>query len=168
MVLAAALAAARKPAITSGRMRPDQPHVVAEDLVVPPLLERLLDAEREAEVDRAREVLLGAVEAMDRQQLLGPQHAERLEELRADLVLPAVAARRGDERRAMPCPRFSIASSPLFSSSGCAVGLHEDAGCCRDAQREAERDVPGSSSTARPASARERDVQSPTSSQDDR
>ena len=69
-----------------------------------PLLDRLLRAEREAEIDGAREVLLGAVPAMRRQQLLGPQDADRVEQLRADLVLPAVAARRGDERDAHPEP----------------------------------------------------------------
>ena len=65
-----------------------------------PLLERLVDAERVAEIDGAREVLLRAVEAMQRRELLRPQHAERLENLGADLVLPAVAARRRRERRA--------------------------------------------------------------------
>src|SRR5262249_18512958 len=62
--------------------RPDQPHVVAENFVTPPLLERFLDAEGESEVDGAREVLLGAVEAMDRCELLGSQHPERFENLR--------------------------------------------------------------------------------------
>ena len=50
-----------------------------------------VDAERVAEVDGAAEHLLGAVEPMRRAQLLGAQHTERLEQLGADLVLPAVA-----------------------------------------------------------------------------
>src|SRR2546427_4607658 len=61
------------------------------------LFRSLIEAERIAEVDRAREVLLRAVEPMQRRELLGPQHAERFENLRADFVLPAVAARRGRE-----------------------------------------------------------------------
>src|SRR5690606_14295491 len=60
----------------------------------PPLLERLLDAEGVAEIDRPREALFRAVVAMRGQQLLGPQHAERVEQLRPDLVLPAGSARR--------------------------------------------------------------------------
>ena len=87
-----------------GPRHANQPDVVAEDLVVAPLLERLLDAEREAEVHGAREELLGAVEAVRGQQLLGAQHAERLEQLRADLVLAAVAARRRREHDAQPLP----------------------------------------------------------------
>ena len=58
---------------------------------------------------------------MNGQQLLGAQHAERLEDLRPDLVLAAVAARGGDEHRPHALPWLIIASSPLSSSSGCAV-----------------------------------------------
>jgi len=76
-----------------GPREADQPHVVADDLVLAPLLERLVDAERVAEVHCAREELLGAVDAVRSQQLLGAQHAERLENLGADLILSAVAAR---------------------------------------------------------------------------
>ena len=96
-MLAAAVAAAEEPGDDVGPQRPDVADVVADDLVVPPLLDRFLDAEREAEVDRAREELLRAVEAMHGQQLLGAEDAERLEQLRPDLVLPAVAAGRRHE-----------------------------------------------------------------------
>ena len=77
---------------------------VADRLLAAPLLVRLLDAEREAEVHRAAEELLAAVEAVRRQQLLGAEHAERLEQLGADLVLAAVAARqrRVDDAEALP------------------------------------------------------------------
>ena len=88
-----------------GTDRADHPDEVAEDLVVTPLLDRLLRAEREPEVDGAREVLLGPVPAVRLQQLLGPQHADGVEELRTDLVLPAVPARGGERgRRACPAP----------------------------------------------------------------
>ena len=102
MMLAAAVAAAEEAGDDVGADGADVADVVADDLVVPPLLDRFLDAEREAEVDRAGEVLLGAVEAVHREQLLGAQHAERLEQLGTDLVLPAVAARRGDEHGPHP------------------------------------------------------------------
>ena len=81
-----------------GPQGPDVTHEVAEDLLTPPLLERFLLAERVAKIHCAREVLLGAIEAMRREELLGPEDAQRVEELRADLVLSAVAARGRDER----------------------------------------------------------------------
>src|SRR5262249_3858590 len=77
----------------------NHPHVVCGDLVAPPLLERLVDAEGVAEVDRAREILLGAVEPMQRGELFGAKDAESFEDLRSDFVLSAVSARGRDERR---------------------------------------------------------------------
>ena len=106
-----------------------------------PLLERLVDVDRVAEVDRAREVLLGAVEPMQRGQLLGPQHAERLEQLRADLVLSAVAARRRRERRAIALPAIEHHEQPVVLVVGMRGGHHVDAGVGQVAQRQAERDV---------------------------
>ena len=107
-----------------------------------PFLERLFDAEREAEVDRAREVLLGAVEAMERGELLGPQHAERLENLRADFVLPAVAAGRRRERRAIALSAIQHHEQPVVLVVGMRGGYHEDAGVAKMPQRQTERDVP--------------------------
>ena len=66
----------------------------------PHFSKRLFLAERVAEIHGAREVLLRAIEAMRREQFLGAENAERVEELGADLVLPAVAARRRHERHA--------------------------------------------------------------------
>ena len=106
-----------------------------------PLLERLLDAERVAEVDRAREVLLGAVEAMQRRQLLGAQDAERLEDLRADLVLSAVAARRRRQRRAKTLTAIEHHQQPVVLVVGMRRGVHEDADVRQVAQRQPERDV---------------------------
>ena len=124
-----------------GANRANQPDVVAEDLVAAPLLERLLDAEREAEVDRAREVLLGAVEAVQRRQFLGAQHAERLEDLRADFVLAAVAARRRRERRAVALAAIQHHQQPVVLVVGMRGRHHEDAGVAEVSQRQAERDV---------------------------
>ena len=89
---------------------------------LPPLLEGFLGAERVAEIHGAGEVLLGAVELVRRQQLFGAQDAERVEQLRPDLVLPAVAARRRHQRHAHArAAARTSASIALFSSSGCAV-----------------------------------------------
>jgi hypothetical protein len=82
----------------------DEPNEVAEDLFAAPALEGLFDAERIAEVDRTREKLLGPVEAVCCEQLLSPKRGERVEELRSDLVLPAIAARRGREHGAHAKP----------------------------------------------------------------
>jgi hypothetical protein len=58
--------------------------------------EGLVRALAEAEVVGAGEELRGAVYPPRSQQLLRPQHAERLVQLRANAVLPAVAAGEGE------------------------------------------------------------------------
>ena len=102
MVLAAASAVGRHRDDDVRAHHADEAHDVGEDLVLAPLRERLLDAERVAEVDRAREELLGAVDAVRREQLLGAQDREREALLGAEVVLPALAARQGqlDDARA--------------------------------------------------------------------
>ena len=127
-MLPAALAAAQKAGDDVGPDGADVADEVADDLVVPPFLDRLFDAEREAEVDRAGEVLLGAVEPVDGQQLLGAQHAERLEDLRADLVLPAVAARRGHERGPHAAAVAHHRQQRVVLVVGMRGRLHEGAG----------------------------------------
>ena len=72
--------------------RAEEPHVVADDLLAPPLPDHFRGVERVAIVDRPREVLLGAVEPVRRQQLAVRSTAMSREQLRADLVLAAVAA----------------------------------------------------------------------------
>jgi hypothetical protein len=69
-----------------------------------PLGQRLVDAEGVAEIHGAGEVLVGAVEPVCREQLFGAQHRERFEQLGTDLVLAALAARGGHERRPEPFP----------------------------------------------------------------
>ncbi|MGC4085073.1 MAG: hypothetical protein QM736_23895 [Vicinamibacterales bacterium] len=122
--------------------RANQPDEIAEHLVVPPLLERLLDAERVAEVDRSREVLLGGIEAMQRRQFLGAQHAERLEDLGADLVLAAIAACGGGQRRAIALSPVQHHEETVVFIVGMRGGHHEDARVPQVAQRQAEGCVP--------------------------
>ena len=142
MVLAAGVAGRRQRDDHVRTNRANQAHVVGGDLVASPLLERLVDAERVAEIDRAREVLLGAVEAVQRRELAGAQHAERLENLRADLVLAAVAARRRRQRRAVSLSAIQHHQQPVVLVVGMRRGVHEDAGVGEMPQRESERDVP--------------------------
>ncbi len=126
-------------------VRPDranQAHVVCRDLVAPPLLERLFETERVAEIDGAGEVLLGAVEAVQRGQLFRPQHAEALEDLRADLVLSAVASRRGHERRAESLPAIQHHQQAIVLIVWMRGGFHHDADVGEVTQRQAERDMP--------------------------
>ena len=100
VVLAAAVSGERQRQHHVGTEGPHDAHDVAERVVVAPLREGLLDAEREAELVRAAEVLLDRVVAVQRHQLGRAQDAERVEQLRADRVLPALAARDREERRA--------------------------------------------------------------------
>ena len=139
MVLTAALAAAKKSGDDVRSNGADVPDEIPNDLVMPPLLDRFVDAEGESEIDRAREVLLGAIEAMDRQQLFRPQHAERLKQLGADLVLAAVAAGRGDEHRAHPLPVLQLRQQRVVLVVGVRVGLHERAGRGEPAEHQLQR-----------------------------
>jgi hypothetical protein len=116
---------------------------IAQDLVVAPPVERFLDAERVAEVDRAREVLLGAVDPVRRVQFLGAQHAERLEDLRADLVLAAVAARRRHEHRPHPLPEAQFSQQRVVLVVRMRGGLHVGADGVELAQHQAQRDLAG-------------------------
>ena len=141
-MLAAAGSAGRQRDDHVGPDHPDQPHVVGDDLVLPPLLERLFDAEREAEVDGSREVLLGAVEAVERVELLRPQHAERLEQLGSDFILPAVAARRRRQRGAISLTAIQQHQQRVVLVVGMRGRVQEDAGVRQMTKREAERDVP--------------------------
>ncbi len=92
VVLAAALALERQGEDHVGAEGADDAHDVAERLLAAPLREGLLHAEGEAELVGAAEVLLDPVVAVDRRQLPGAQHAERLEQLGPDRVLAALAA----------------------------------------------------------------------------
>ena len=142
-MLAAALAVVDEAHHHVGPDGADHAHVVAEDGLAAPLLERLLDAEREAEVDRAREVLLGAVELVHRRQFFGAQHGERFEDLRADLVLPAFAARGGDERRAEALRVPVVGEQRVVLVVGMRRGHHHVAHRVELAQGELERGPPG-------------------------
>src|SRR5262245_60363599 len=86
----------------------DQPYVVADNLVLPPFLKGLVDAEGKAEINGAREILFGPIEPMQCSQLLGAQDAERFEDLRTDLVLTAISARGGREHRSLPLAAIQL------------------------------------------------------------
>ena len=79
---------------------------------------------------------------MERGELLGPQHPERLENLGADLVLPAVAAGRCRERGPIPLSAVQLHEQPVVLVVWMRGGHHEDAGVAKVPQRQAERDVP--------------------------
>ena len=73
MMLTTATAAADEGRDDVGPDGTDLTHEVADDLVVTPFVDRLLDAERVSEIHGPREILLGAVEPVDGQELLGAQ-----------------------------------------------------------------------------------------------
>ena len=78
----------------------NHPDEIAEDLLAPPPLERLVPAEGIAEIDRPGEVLFGSIQSVSGQELLGSQNSERVEQLRPDLVLATVTPSCRDQR----CP----------------------------------------------------------------
>ena len=121
--------------------RSDHPHVVGGDFVTSPLLERLVDAERVAEVDRAREVLLRAVEAMQCRELLRPQNAEGFEDLRSDFILSAVAASGRDEGGAVALAAIQHHEQPVVLVVRMRRRFHHDADVGEMAKREPERDM---------------------------
>jgi hypothetical protein len=86
---------------------------VAERLLPAPLREGLFDAERVAELVGAAEVLLDPVVAVERQQLARAQDAECFEQLRPDRVLPALATRDREQRRAQAEPAREPHQDPV-------------------------------------------------------
>jgi hypothetical protein len=139
MVLAAAFTSRHQRDDDVGTDRAHQPHVVRGNFVAAPLLERLFEAEREPEVHRAREVLFGAVESVQRLELFRSQHAKCLENLWADFVLPAIAARRRRQCRAIPLAAVHHHQQPVVLIVWMRRGLHQDAGVGEMPQREPER-----------------------------
>jgi hypothetical protein len=93
--------------------------------------ERLLGALAEAEVEGAREVLAPAVEPARGEQLLGAHGAERLAELVADEVLPAVAAGEREVRRLDVAPAGEPGDEPRVLVVGVRAD-DEDAGRRRE------------------------------------
>ena len=143
VVLAAALAVEHEADDHVGTDGADHPHVVGGDLLLAPLLERLLNAERKAEVDRAREVLLGAVELVHGGEFLGAQHRQCLEDLGADLVLAAFPARGRDERRAEAPGVPVVGQQRVVLVVGVRGGHHQVAHGVELAQRQLESGFPG-------------------------
>ena len=121
---------------------PDEPDVVGRDLVLAPLLERLVDAERVAEIHGAREVLFRAVEPMERRKFLRAQHAERFENFGADLVLPAVSPCGRGERRPEALSPIEHDQQPVVLVVGMGRRFHHDARVGEVPQSEPERRMP--------------------------
>ena len=77
-------------------IRPDHADDITGERFTVPVPERLLRVLRVPEIVRPGEELLGTIHTPRGEQLLGADRAERLAQLVADLVLPAVAAREGE------------------------------------------------------------------------
>ena len=138
VVLAAALALEGQGEDHVGAEGPDDAHDVAERLLAAPLREGLLHAERVAELVGAAEVLLDPVVAVDRHQLPGPQHAERLEQLGADRVLPALAPRQREQARAQAEPAREADEHPVVLVVGVGGDEEDPARDAEPAQGEGE------------------------------
>ena len=139
MVLPPTRAVGTHPGDDVGSKRANHADEIAQDHLAPPRLERLVAAEGVAEVDRAGEELLGPVQAMRGQQLLGPQHRQGVEQLGADLVLSAVAAGGGDQRRAHALAMTQQCQQPVDLVIGMRRGHHERAGVVDLPQHQPER-----------------------------
>ena len=116
----------------------DHPDEVAQDLLPAPPLEGLLDAERVPEVDGARKVLLGAVQAVRGVQLLGPQHGQGVEKLGADLVLAPVAACCREQHGTVAFPLRQTRQQRVVLVVGMGHDRQEDARAVQRAQRHPE------------------------------
>ena len=121
----------------------DPVDVVLEDLVAVPPREGLVTAEREAEVHGAREVLLGAVDAVRGVEFLGAQHGQGLEDLRANLVLAPVAAGRGDQRGPHPVAELVAGQQRIVLVVGMRRGHHQATDRPELPEHEAERRLVG-------------------------
>ena len=79
---------------------------------------------------------------MQCRELLRPQDAERLENLRTDLVLPAVAPGGRGQRGAETLAPIEHHQQPIVLIVGMRGRFHHDAGVGEMPQRQPERDVP--------------------------
>ena len=121
-----------------GARHANQAHVVAEYLFPSPLLERLFDAERVAEIDRAGEVLLARIETVHRLELSRSQHRERIVQLGPDFVLPAIAACRSGEHGAHALPAIQVDMQGVVLIVRMRRCLHKHAGGGELPQYEAQ------------------------------
>ncbi len=138
VVLATALARERQRQDHVGPKGPDHAHDVAHRRVAAPLREGLLDAEGVAELVGAPEVLLDAVVAVERHELARAQHAERVEQLRPDRVLPAFPARHGEESGAHAEPAREPHQDPVVLVVRVRGHVQHACGRAHAPQRQAE------------------------------
>ena len=117
----------------------DHPDEVAQDLLPAPPLEGLLDAERVPEVDGAREVLLGAVQAVRGVQLLRPQNGQGIEQLGADLVLASVTACCREQHGTVAFPLRQTRQQRVVLVVGMGHDRQEDARAVQGAKGHPER-----------------------------
>ncbi len=98
LMMAVARAAVRREAGDDhiGPERADHAHHIAQHLLLAPFLEALGGVLAVAEVHRAREELLAAIDPPRLHQLLRADDAERIAQLGADQVLSAVATREAE------------------------------------------------------------------------
>ena len=118
-----------------------QPDIIADNVLPSPLLDCFLRAERVMKLECAREILLGAVDAVRREQFGGAQHGEVVEQLRADFVLPAVAAIVLQIDHAQPHAVSEIREQRVGLVVGVRGGLQERAGDAQLTKRETELDM---------------------------
>ena len=72
----------------------------------------------------------------------GSKHAKRLENLRADFVLAAIATGRRRQRGSIPLPAIEHHQQRIVLIVGMRRRHHEDTGVAQMPQREAQRHVP--------------------------
>ena len=115
---------ARKPRHQHVRTKgSNHPHHVAERDIVPlPLLKCFFGSLRISKIRHARESLLNAVISVGSQQLQRPQHAQRVEQIAAQLVLSPFPARQRHQqcRDAFPA-RFERQHAAVF-----VIGMRRD------------------------------------------
>src|SRR5215469_2252527 len=124
-----------------GPERPDEADIVADDVLAAPLGDDFFGIKGVAVVDGAREVLLGTIDAVGREQFGSAEHGDIAEQLGADFVLAAVAAVVLDIDHSQSHAVAEQSEQGVGFVVGVRGRLHEGAGDAQLAQRETERDV---------------------------
>ncbi len=139
----------------------DEANIIADDVGASPLTDHFLRIEGIAIIDCAREILLGAIDAMRRQQLRRAQHRQVPEQLRPNFVLPAATAVilhiDGSQSHAMREHR----EQRIVFVVRVRRRLHKRSGHVELPKRESERNmaaVPGHERRIRPALRQDADM----------
>ena len=103
-------------------------HVTERDIVPSPLLEGLVGILRIAEIGNSAEALFHAVIAIGGRQLQRAQHAQHVEQIASDFVLPAFAASERHQQRGHAfAARLESQHAAIFVV-GMRDGLHQASG----------------------------------------